>query len=145
MKWQNNKESIYLLSFENADTQDEGEEEFVLLKQWATHVSVDTVGEVIIQVEDSLLQVIRRSTVCNGLKGRNIHFTIISTIKRRVCFLCIECNASVPLSGTIFPKQRHNDKKYLSLNSSLFECIFSQRRWYVRATPLHVCMIEVKD
>lgn len=53
----------YLLAFQNAHTQDEGEEKFVFLKQGTTHIPVDTVGEVVIQVEDSLLQLIRCFTV----------------------------------------------------------------------------------
>lgn len=45
----------YLLSLQDADTQHKGEEKFVFLKQGATHVTVYTVGEVVVQVEDSLI------------------------------------------------------------------------------------------
>ena len=53
-----NEHICYLLSLQDADTEDEREEQLVLLKQRSTHIPVDTVGEVVIQVEDSLFKVI---------------------------------------------------------------------------------------
>lgn len=53
--------------FSNADTQEEGEEQLVLLKQRAADVLVYAVGEVFVQIVDPLLQLMGRSTVYDGL------------------------------------------------------------------------------
>ena len=63
-----NEHISYLLSLQDADTENEREEQLVLLKQRSTHVPVDTVGEVVIQVEDSLLKVICSCAVDDRLK-----------------------------------------------------------------------------
>ena len=52
---------------ENADAEDEGEEKLVFLEQRATDVLVDAVREVLVQVGDALLQVVRLLRVQNAL------------------------------------------------------------------------------
>ena len=54
-------------SFEDANSEDEGENELILLKQGATHIAVDGVGEVVVQCVDPLLQLLGVLTVSNGL------------------------------------------------------------------------------
>lgn len=53
--------------FSDADTQEEGEEQLVLLEQRAADVLVDAVGEVFVQVVDPLFQLLGRGTVYDGL------------------------------------------------------------------------------
>lgn len=65
--------------FGDADTEQEREEEFVLLKQRAADVLVDAVGEVVVQVMDPLLQRLRGGAVHNGLKNSGIQH-IMSTL-----------------------------------------------------------------
>ena len=57
----------YSLSFEDADTEQEAEEKFVLLEQRAADVAVNTVGEVLVQVGDAVVQVVRRLAVQDRL------------------------------------------------------------------------------
>lgn len=45
-----------VLSLEYANTENNGEEKLVFLEQASTHVPVDTVSEVVVQVLDSLIQ-----------------------------------------------------------------------------------------
>ena len=65
--------------FGDADTEQEREEELVLLKQRAADVLVDAVGEVVVQVMDPLLQRLRGGAVHNGLKNSGIQH-IMSTL-----------------------------------------------------------------
>lgn len=58
---------VYLLSFENADTEDEREEKLVLFKQGATDIAVNAVCKMVIQVEDALFNVVSWCTVHDGL------------------------------------------------------------------------------
>lgn len=57
----------FLLLFSDANTQEEGEEQLVLLEQRAADVLVDAVGEVFVQVVDPLFQLLGRGTVYDGL------------------------------------------------------------------------------
>ena len=58
----------HLLALENANAENEGEEQLVLLKERPTHVAVDAVCEVVIQVADSLLQLVWRPAVDDRLE-----------------------------------------------------------------------------
>ena len=60
--------NLYLLSLHDADTQREGEQQLVLLKQWATHITINAVGEVIVQVLYTIVQVIWWIRVDDRLK-----------------------------------------------------------------------------
>lgn len=53
--------------FSDANTQEEGEEQLVLLEQRAADVLVDTVGKVFVQIVDPLLQLLGWGTVYDGL------------------------------------------------------------------------------
>ena len=55
------------LALEDADTEQEGEEKLVLLEQRAADVAVNTVGEVLVQVSDAVVQVVRRLAVQDRL------------------------------------------------------------------------------
>lgn len=61
----------HLLALEYVDTEDEREEELVLLKERSAHVPVDGVGEVVIQVENSLFQLTGRLAVHDRLEIRH--------------------------------------------------------------------------
>ena len=57
-------------SLQNANGQRKREEQFVLLEQRPAHVPVDSVGEVVVQVAYSLLQVRRGFAVDDGLQTK---------------------------------------------------------------------------
>ena len=45
----------HLLAFHDTDTENDREEQFVFLKQWAAHIPIDAIREVFIQVLYSLI------------------------------------------------------------------------------------------
>jgi len=49
---------LYKPSFEQTDTKDKREKQFVLFKQRATYILVDAIGEVVVETLYSFLQVV---------------------------------------------------------------------------------------
>ena len=57
----------HLLPLENTDAEEEGKEEFVLLKERAADVLVDTVGEVLVEAVEAARQLTARLTALDRL------------------------------------------------------------------------------
>ena len=66
------KKYTNLPSLQDADSKSNWKQQLVFLKQWATHVRVNALREVIVQISNSFFQVSWRPAVANGLLQNEI-------------------------------------------------------------------------